>query len=206
MSATCPDCGCGYDVPALNGWRCDACEADALRGTLAEARAWSARWHALAREYFGKWRRQRVAGGFDGDGSLFIERMGPADGGFEVVLRGDWVVTQMADALMHMLDSAKAPNTIECRLTDHKGDGVIVEVRRQHGKTMAMLRDEAERRSTMAFAAVSMARSEGYESGVVDGIKAAGRLAGIAESVQKRIAAALIDGFNVCIEEGGGRG
>jgi hypothetical protein len=35
VSATCPDCGCGYDVPALDGWRCDACEADALRAALA---------------------------------------------------------------------------------------------------------------------------------------------------------------------------
>lgn len=39
MSATCPDCGCGYDVPALDGWRCDACEADALRAEVATLRA-----------------------------------------------------------------------------------------------------------------------------------------------------------------------
>ncbi len=135
-------------ITKLDRWLRDlreahAREAAAATQALNDARVWSRRWKALAKWCLTKWQRRRVEAGFDGDASLFIERMGPVDGGFEVSLRGDCVVTEMADALMHLLDDAKAPNTIECRLTDHKGDGVIVEVRRQHGKTMATLRDEA---------------------------------------------------------------
>lgn len=114
----------------------------------------SAGWKALAKWCHTKWQRRRREVGFDENEDLRLERMGPSGNGFEIVLSGRWVVTEMARALRHLLDDAKAPNTIECRLTDHRGDGIIVEVRRQHGKTMAQLRDEAIARAELAERAV----------------------------------------------------
>jgi hypothetical protein len=148
---------------ALIDWLPKAHEArviaafDALmaRLAIAERRVWLAKaWKRMAKAYFAQY-RLKVRD--QGPGAIEIEEYhvnvnSKTGGEIELLLRPTWVVKELAQTFLGILDQHGALNCVEHQLNNGKGDQVVVEVRRVPGKTMAQLRNEADARAADAEA------------------------------------------------------